>query len=643
MTFAEYIGRWSVALLRMVSLLFVLSGFGNAGESGYVGSNVCAGCHKDIATSQSQTNMARTWQSVDTPQLAPNYLEKHAEGPPPAIEYTVQRTGDKARFRVQMPGQAALEFPVDATIGGSRHAITFLFRVPSLEGSPLPRAPLVEGRYIHSVLENGLALELGFPEEKPSTYETAFGRVLTPSLEKRCLGCHTGPRVLGTRVETGVACENCHGPGQAHLAALGARSQDLGILNPAKLPVAERMRPCSQCHAGSGFVEDPMAGNLLISDQVTALKNSECWRQSGGQITCTNCHNPHKDAAGSVLEARSETTCLRCHSATIRNRAALCPVNRTNGCVGCHLPKAIHGAFHLADHWIRVHPEQKIKGASENPAWRTTMIPNHLYLRQIVLDDKTKAAAIRQQLLSGVSFFELARANSTDRGTSINGGFMGDIKASQVDPAWSAAVLNLQYGEISDVVEANGKYVILQRMPRNFREDADAKVNEAVNLRKEGKQQESVAELIEALKIYPHFLRALTYLGINYSQTGNPQIGAQILEVATRLYPQDQGAHFNLGVAYGAIGSENEVPEYKRTLQIDPDYVPAYLNWGAFLFAKGQYDEAIRLYRQGIGINPLNAPLHYSLSVALDRINKKEEAEAEMTLAAKIDPKYAAH
>jgi len=149
--------------------------------------------------------------------------------------------------------------------------------------------------------------------------------------------------------------------------------------------------------------------------------------------------------------------------------------------------------------------------------------------------------------------------------------------------------------------------------------------------------------LVDALKIYPHFLRALTYLGINFAQTGNPQTGAQILEVATRLYPKDQGAHFNLGIAYGAMGSADEIAEYKRTLEIDPDYVPAYLNWGGSLYTKGKYEEAIQLYRKAIEINPLSASLHYSLSVALDQMNHKEEAEAELALAAKIDPKYGAH
>ncbi len=628
-----------MSVKRPACLLLMVSSLASAGQNGYLGSDVCAGCHKQIALTQFQTNMARTWQGVATQQLPVNYSETHAEGPPPLIDYAVRRTGDKAQYRVRMPGQPTLEFPVEAVIGGKRHGVTFLYRIPALEGSPLPRAPLVEGRYIHSVLENGLALELGFPEEKPSSFETAFGRVLTPSLEKRCLNCHPAPRILGAQLQSGVACENCHGPGQAHLAALAAHSPDLGILNPGKLPVAERMRPCSQCHAGSGFVEDPMADNLLISDQVTALKNSECWRQSGGEITCLNCHNPHQDAPHSVLLARSEKTCARCHSLSVTNHAALCPVNRVSGCVGCHMPDSIHGAFHLANHWIGVHPEQKIKVAAHNPAWRSTLIPKHLYLRQIVLDDPAKAAAMRRQLLAGGSFFELARANSLDRATAINGGFMGDLAASQLDPAWSAAVLKLQYGELGDVVEANGKYLIFQRLPRNFREEAEAKVNEADVLLKARKQQESVAELIESLKIYPHFLRALTYLGINFAQTGNPRVAAGILEIATRLYPRDQGAHFNLGVAYGAMGNENEIAEYKRTLEIDPDYVPAYLNWGGALFAKGQFDEAIQLYRKGNDINPLSASLHYSLGVALDRIGQKEEAEAEMALAAKIAAK----
>ena len=288
-------------------------------------------------------------------------------------------------------------------------------------------------------------------------------------------------------------------------------------------------------------------------------------------------------------------------------------------------------------------PSSKIKVAVHNPAWRTTITPKHLFLRTIVLDDRAKASAIRQQLLSGGSFFELARANSIDRGTASKGGYLGDLNASQLDPAWSAAALKLQPGEISDVVEANGKYVMLQRMPRNFREDAEAVFNKAMDLRKQGKQQESVNGLLEALKIYPHFLRALTWLGATYGQSGNPAVSVKILTIASQLYPQDAGAHFNLALAYGALGNADEIPEYQRTLEIDPDYVLAYLNWGAALYTKGQYEDAIKIYREGIDVNPLYASLHYSLGLALEQEKKTAEAEAEIALAKKIDPNVGTH
>jgi predicted CXXCH cytochrome family protein len=642
MSLADCLVRWSAPPVRPIYLLLMVSSLASAGGSGYLGRDACAGCHKDIAISHLRTNMARTWRGVVTEQFPANYFQTHAEGPVPAIEYAVRRTGENLQYRVQMPGQPALDFPVESMVGGDRHGISFLFRVPALDGLPLPLARLLEARYFHYAQQNQLALSLGFPEEKPTTYETALGRVLTPYLEKRCLGCHGAPRTYGTRVETGVACENCHGPGQPHLAALSGHSRDLGILNPNKQPVAERMRPCTQCHAGSSVVEDPMPDDTLISDQVTALKNSECWRQSAGEITCINCHDPHRDAPGPVLVARSEKTCLGCHSATVAKRAGLCPVNRTTGCVGCHMANEIRGAFVIAEHWIRVHPEQNVEVAAHRPAWRTTVTPKHLYLRAMVLDDRAKASAIRQRLLSGGSFFELARANSIDHGPASKGGYLGDLERSQLDPAWSAAALKLQPGEISDVVEADGKFVMLQRMPRNFREDAEAVFNKAMDLRKQGKRQESINELLEALKIYPHLLRALTWLGATYGQGGNPTISAKILGIATQLYPRDGGAHYNLALAYGAMGSAEEIPEYRRTLEIDPDFVLAYLNWGAALYAKGQYEDAIKIYRQGIDVNPLFASLHYSLGLALEQQKKTAEAEAEMALAAKIDPNVGA-
>jgi predicted CXXCH cytochrome family protein len=588
--------------------------------------------------------MAQTWQGIGTKQLPTRYEQTHLEGPDPAIDYLIQRTASGFEFQVHLPGRDGANFPIEAVMGGTRHGLSFLARVHSIDGLALERAPLVETRYLYYAPEKKLALSPGFPGEKPTTYETAVGRVLSPGFEKKCLTCHGEPRSTNPHADAGVTCESCHGPGQSHLVALGRKAKDKAILNPAKLPVPDQMRPCSQCHAGFSTVLDPLPADLLISDQVTALSNSECWRQSAGMITCVNCHNPHQDAPREVVEARSEKTCLGCHSAGVKQHAGLCPVNRVSGCVGCHMPDTRQQPpFVIADHWIRVHPEQSVTAPKELPEWRSQVVPKHLFLRIMVLDDAAKAADMHRQLVAGGSFFDLARANSTDKASAMNGGFLGDLVTSQLDAAWSSVALHLQPGEISDVISAQSKYFIVQRLPRNFREEAETHFKKAMDLREQGDRQQAAAELLEALKIYPHFLRALTYLGVIYGEAGNPQTGAGILNMAIRLYPNDAGAHFNLGIAYGALNNPAEIAEYKRALEIDPGLILAYLNLGAALYNKGRYDEAIQLYREGINVNPLAASLHYSLSLALERENKQQEAQAEMALARKIDPKVADH
>ena len=447
----------------------------------------------------------------------------------------------------------------------------------------------------------------------------------------------------GTSAEAGVSCESCHGPGGNHLAAISRNSDDKAIANPAKWPVAQQMQPCSQCHSGFSAVEDPLPSDLLISNQVNALKNSECWRQTAGQITCTNCHDPHRDRPQNSVVAASEKTCRQCHSARVVQHAAICPVNQDNGCVGCHMPEQKKDSFRMADHWIRVHAEQRAPASPRNPAWQTRISPRNLYLRILVTNDRTKASDLQRKLIEGSAFFETARDNSMDDTTAPAGGYLGDVEAREMDPGWANAALALASGQISPVIESSGKYVILQRLPRNFRQSADAHFQTAMALRNTGNREQSAAELLEALKIYPRFLRALTWLGVTFGETGNATRGVAVLRFATQLYPQDAGAHFNLGIAYGSAGkTDQEILEYKRALDIEPDLVSAYLNLGAILYAEQRYEESVQIYHEGINANPLIASLHYSLSIVLQQQGKTEEAQKEMELASKIDPNVSA-
>jgi tetratricopeptide (TPR) repeat protein len=76
--------------------------------------------------------------------------------------------------------------------------------------------------------------------------------------------------------------------------------------------------------------------------------------------------------------------------------------------------------------------------------------------------------------------------------------------------------------------------------------------------------------------------------------------------------------------AYKALGDllaksprrlyEQAVEAYGKAVEADPDYADAYVGLGDALSATGRFDEAIREYRRGLGIDPLNPRVHYSLA-----------------------------
>src|SRR5258708_3457118 len=248
-------------------------------SSAYVAAAACAQCHRAIATTQAKMNMAQPWRGVANRILARAYRGSHAEGPAPSIAYRAVRNGKSdLQFETALPGRPAIMSPVEAVIGGERHGVSFLMRIQAIEGAALARAPLVEARYLHSTHENGLALAAGFPEEKPSSYETALGRALSPSLEKKCLDCHGRPD--STNTTGGIHCESCHGPGRAHLDAVAAGKPRSGIVNPARLTGEQALESCGQCHSGFSALSDPLPADLLVSNQVNALKNSPGYIQT---------------------------------------------------------------------------------------------------------------------------------------------------------------------------------------------------------------------------------------------------------------------------------------------------------------------------------------------------------------------------
>jgi predicted CXXCH cytochrome family protein len=196
----------------------------------------------------------------------------------------------------------------------------------------------------------------------------------------KCLYCHvtnprTGNEVIGPEAaDRGIGCERCHGPGGHHIAALQAGFPDQAIANPAGAsPAVVAGKQCNDCHIlGGKFPDADPEDPRWIRSQGVGWALSRCNTLSAGAFGCVTCHDPHKSARATTV-AQYEAQCLTCHErsalggrreqrasgarAPARLPSRSCPVNASQGCIKCHMPKVRIDSLHLdlTDHYIRVH------------------------------------------------------------------------------------------------------------------------------------------------------------------------------------------------------------------------------------------------------------------------------------------------
>ena len=563
--------------------------------------------------------MAHTWQT----EAARDYDEHVREG---GIAYHVQRQ----TYEIKMADNSAVTLPVEAMVGGQRHGISFLTRIDQLGGIPLARRALIEARYAFSSPLRRLIVSPGFPAETPQSFETAFGNTLSPGFEKKCLLCHGQPDEAAAGAHGGVGCESCHGPGLAHARATNSAERLANIVNPRKLDAGKAVEVCAHCHTGFSYLADPLPDDLLISSQVTALRNSECFIQSNAALGCTGCHNPHKEESAAQTVAASEKVCLRCHS-----QGATCPVNAQSGCVGCHMPTVQKGAFAMVDHWIRVDAQHGGPATTHSNAVR----PLREFLRILVAGSLEDAQTANKRLADGDDFFSVAQQISIDPSRD-SGGYLGPVTLSELDSTLAGAAVNLNYGQTSEILELPNRWMIIQRLPRDFRMEADRLFREAVALKAKSDIPGALRTDQQALKVNPSFLRALLFMGATLGETGQVQRAADVLRVATTLYPKDSTAEFNLGIVLGGLGdTKAQIQAFRSSIELDPDDVPLYESLGAMLHTAGDSAGALKAFRDGLQIDPLSAALNFDLSLELDQQGDKEGARRARELALRINPK----
>lgn len=205
---------------------------------------------------------------------------------------------------------------------------------------------------------NGVDLTPGHRTREGVRYRT----FAADSAILRCFQCHsTGKLRLAEGrtiepAEIGVRCEACHGPGGDH-ARDPARSKPR---NPKRLSALEINQLCGECHRmpPAAGVETNWDNPWNARHQPVYLSQAACFQKSGGRLTCLTCHGPHSSAPINANER-----CGACHQAPKHQTAT---TGKT--CVNCHMPDVAPSALlRFANHWIGVYGANPLRPLPQGP------------------------------------------------------------------------------------------------------------------------------------------------------------------------------------------------------------------------------------------------------------------------------------
>lgn len=142
--------------------------------------------------------------------------------------------------------------------------------------------------------------------------------------------------------------------------------------------------------------------------------------------------------------------------------------------------------------------------------------------------------------------------------------------------------------------------------------------------------------------------RARIYLdqGKELYHTDQDEKAVEAFQQAIKLDPDLAEAHFRLGLAFDAIGKEQEAEEaykkaiakYKKYLETNGKDAEAHYNLGQTYAGLHLYSEAVREYRQAIKLNSGDADMYYDLGTALTKLAQYDEAAAAFSKSLEIDP-----
>jgi hypothetical protein len=120
-----------------------------------------------------------------------------------------------------------------------------------------------------------------------------------------------------------------------------------------------------------------------------------------------------------------------------------------------------------------------------------------------------------------------------------------------------------------------------------------------------------------AAKTSPHSAFMHTKLGEIYYRSGDLDGATRHLEEAVRLDPASRfGAYYYLGHVYmKQLASAEAEKQFRKAIALTPDYEWSYISLGILLYDTGREEEAERIWRRCLEVNPENAEALKNLAI----------------------------
>lgn len=361
---------------------------------GFVGAEVCAGCHQDQHASYLNTHHSR---SLHEPVIEDESTGLAFDHPKSRRSYSVGQVGDSLhhrdeRYFGELPQttdrMVISQLPVKYVMGSGAFAKGYLLE----DGDYLLQSPITW----YSAAEQ-YAIAPGYDEPD----QGGFNRVIND----RCLYCHAGIVTFKQQNpnkplfhELAIGCERCHGPGAEH-TDLYRRVKDESergsivdhkIINPTRLNRAASESVCAQCHLDSDVsvfgpgseVWDYRPGDLLVENRLAykgmrpekpgssfanhfdQMWKSQCYLQTE-LLSCVTCHDPHRSDLQVMDVAAFRKICHECHT----DDACAKPLaerqqQNSNACTTCHMPRSSSEIPHTSttNHLIAVYENGEPRG-----------------------------------------------------------------------------------------------------------------------------------------------------------------------------------------------------------------------------------------------------------------------------------------